>query len=138
MQRIQHRPSRDEVRRALRSAMAGVLDDLMREKRCTQINLAGVTGLSRTTIGSVLAGGGTKGTSARCDTVADMIWGMGVSVEDLTFQLMMKASSARSAGAPGGENDEFAIRLGEFALCVRLRRLDETKMPNKLDRTAPE
>jgi hypothetical protein len=100
------------------------------------MSLAGVTGRSRTTIGNVLAGGGKKGVSARCDTVADMIWGMGVSVEDLTFRLMMKASSARSAGAPGGENDEFKIRLGEFALCVRLRRLDETRMSKKPGSTA--
>ena len=126
MQHIQQQQSRDEVRRAFRSALAAVLNELMRQKRCTQMNLSGVTGLSRTTIGTALAGGGRSGTSTRCDTLADMIWGLGGSVQDFTFRLMLKASSQRLRGAPGAGGGELEIRLGEFILCVRLHHVPKT------------
>lgn len=120
--------SREENRRALRTAVGKVVSRLLSEEQQSQIYTAGTSGVSRTTLRNLLDAGRTERIpSAKFDTMADVLYGLNIP---LTYfaTLLLEQLSADAPGWDPADAGTLEIRVGQQVFKGRLVQFDERKI----------
>ena len=131
MRRRANNLSRDEVRRALRTAASKVVSRLLSEEQQSQICAAGVAEVSRTTLRNLLDAGRKKEIpSAKFDTVADVLYGLNIPLAYFAT-LLLEQLSADASGWDPADTGTVEIRVGQRVFRGRLVQFDERKNDQK-------
>jgi len=104
---------------------------LLSEEQQTQIYAAGASGVSRTTLRNLLDAGRNENiSSAKLDTVADVLYGLNIPLTYFATLLLEQLS----AGAPGWDPADagtLEIRVGKQVFRGRLVQFEERKIDQK-------
>ena len=116
-------------RRALRSAVAAVIDRLIREKKLSQAVVSGMADLNRNTLRSVLTSGYHQTVPCpKLDTISDILYALRVTPAEFAARLAWELEKRRPTPASRPETHEFEIAIGAHVLRGELRHL---KQPEK-------
>lgn len=119
--------SKHEIRKDLKQAVGSALFRLMVKKNCSQIALAGMAGVSRTTLRGILYAAGKAPSFARLDTLADIIHGLNVPLEQFFALVADELSSGASHTEQPVVSGNLELRIGSQRFQVKLTNVEDVQ-----------